>query len=162
MIQLRHSLMSQCQWVQKILPDEFIPAEMRGQNWKRNRGRSSIRLFALIFSKSSLCCCPPIKRWSKAFVKWGMSIGSFPIDAEDNGGRKVLRVSSKPNWSPSYSTAPPTSATNTTNNNNHEEKTTPTSPPKGPHWTESFKAATGSVDLHFFQKWLGYAIFCDF
>ena len=54
-----------------------------------------------------------------------MSIGSFPIDTEDNGGRKVLRVSSKPNWSPSYSTAPPTPATNTTNNNNHEEKNHP-------------------------------------
>ena len=62
-----------------------------------------------IFSKSSLCCCcPPIKCWSKAFVKWGMSSRSSPIDAEDNGTRNV-RASPKPNWPPpSYSIAPTT------------------------------------------------------
>ena len=62
-----------------------------------------------IFTKSSLCCCcPPIKCWSKAFVKWGMSSRSSPIDAEDNGTRNV-RASPKPNWPPpSYSIAPTT------------------------------------------------------
>ena len=76
--------MSQCQWVQKILPDEFIPAEMRGQKWKRNRGWSSIRLFASIFYKYSLCCCPHhnIKCWLKAFVKWGMGSRSSGGEGE--------------------------------------------------------------------------------
>ena len=76
--------MSRCQWVQKILPDEFIPAEMRGQKWKRNRGWSSIRLFASIFYKYSLCCCPHhnIKCWLKAFVKWGMGSSSSGGEGE--------------------------------------------------------------------------------
>ena len=57
---------------------------MRGQKWKRNRGRSSIRLFALIFNMYSLCCCPHhnIKCWLKAFVKWGMGSSSSGGEGE--------------------------------------------------------------------------------
>ena len=53
-----------------------------------------------------------------------MSIGSSPIDAEDNGGRnaKVLCVSCKPNWSPSYSTAPPSPVTNHHQQHNNNNK----------------------------------------
>ena len=100
MIQLRHSLVSQCQWVQKILPDEFIPAEMRGQKWKRNRGWSSIRLFASIFYKYSLCCCPHhnIKCWLKAFVKWGM--GSSSSGGEGETDADAAKVA--PWWSAAH------------------------------------------------------------